>query len=426
MFPRPSPPNPPQAPSPSRRRPHSTSWYRNKSSLAFRNDIGIPGYTGYIPTSGCVPVDPKGGTRREAKVLRTDHAEKLAATLPGVSDTVSVHRTTFPNHGNPDPSTLRAPAPDRRRVFAATPFTGTSTYRKEILAHDEKVDMIFSTRGSTPLTATHKPGREGPQAADHVFGRSLTGSLQAPTPQVGFVTTYGSMVVKEPKTGGLAAAGKPLLPSEVPAPRAGAGMRGLPVPMPSQTSYRRDFGGFQADPMARMPTSNMELTAHASTLELNAGAPASCRHIPGYAGHIPTLPSKAKGDSLRESMKVEMCHGPVVDQYSRGSLPGYGGFRPAAIPNVKTELGKAPVEVLSQTTSGMAQNIVRKPGPVDSSHFVSSAKGTGSFFSGGGLFVSDNGKSEAEKYYVNLRPLEGVSSMYVPSKTTDAGYKFSK
>ena len=36
----------------------------NKSTLAFRNDIGIPGYTGFNPSSTCLPPQLKGNTVR--------------------------------------------------------------------------------------------------------------------------------------------------------------------------------------------------------------------------------------------------------------------------------------------------------------------------------------------------------------------------
>lgn len=42
------------------------------------------------------------------------------------------------------------------------------------------------------------------------------------------------------------------------------------------------------------------------------------------------------------------------------------------------------------------------------------------------MFVSENGKSNAQQYFIQLRPLEGTPGLYVPSKTTAAGYRFNK
>ena len=47
-----------------------------------------------------------------------------------------------------------------------------------------------------------------------------------------------------------------------------------------------------------------------------------------------------------------------------------------------------------------------------------------SFFTGGSVNVSDNGKANAERYYHTVRPREGLPRIYYPSKTTAAGYHF--
>ena len=61
---------------------------------------------------------------------------------------------------------------------------------------------------------------------------------------------------------------------------------------------------------------------------------------------------------------------------------------------------------------------------MDTQHFRDSDSGTMSFFTGGSVNVSDNGRSNAEQYYHTLRPKEGLPRIYYPSLTTSAGYKF--
>jgi hypothetical protein len=41
----------------------------NKSMLSYRNDIGVPGYTGFNPSGSCIPMKPKGNTVRTGKKI---------------------------------------------------------------------------------------------------------------------------------------------------------------------------------------------------------------------------------------------------------------------------------------------------------------------------------------------------------------------
>ena len=194
------------------------------------------------------------------------------------------------------------------------------------------------------------------------LGRSLTGALDVSTPQTGYVTSYGSMVVKNPLVGGSAAAGKPLTAPAAPegrpkvvrreagepspwwgtaplaAPRSPRrcpppsphwqAPRGIPAPFDGLTTYKRCHGDYLEDPVARLPEGKADFTARGSTAELSFGTTRGTRHIPGYAGHVAAHPSNPAGDAPRTYAKEDMCKGPALDQYLRGHLPGYGGFRP--------------------------------------------------------------------------------------------------
>mmetsp|Transcript_21611 Transcript_21611/g.26033 ORF Transcript_21611/g.26033 Transcript_21611/m.26033 type:complete len:81 (-) Transcript_21611:1472-1714(-) len=48
--------------------------------LSFRGDIGIPGYTGYIPTSLSVQLPTKGSTIHTGKIPTNEHLERITAS----------------------------------------------------------------------------------------------------------------------------------------------------------------------------------------------------------------------------------------------------------------------------------------------------------------------------------------------------------
>jgi hypothetical protein len=53
----------------------------NKSALSYRADKGIPGYTGYIPSTKTLPLDPKGCCLHTGKLV--GDADKTRALLEG-------------------------------------------------------------------------------------------------------------------------------------------------------------------------------------------------------------------------------------------------------------------------------------------------------------------------------------------------------
>lgn len=85
-----------------------------------------------------------------------------------------------------------------------------------------------------------------------------------------------------------------------------------------------------------------------------------------------------------------------LHQFPRTRLPGYTGYKPTEARNVTTfqpSQGAAP-----NTTYGFANQLRMKHGmPVqDRTNFLDSNRGIMGFFSGGGPFVSDNGKTESQ------------------------------
>jgi len=320
-----------------------------------------------------------------------------------------------------------------RQAGMEVPMSRGTTYRCEILDHAEKDAALAGTRSATVITALDAVARGGEDAAPvSQHGRAVTGALDVQVPQVGMVTTYGSMTVKNPLVGGSAAPGRP--PSEPlrPTPRPHVAPRGLPPAFDGKTAYRQYYGQFLEDPSERLATGKLDYTLRASTAELNRGTTRANRHIPGYAGHVAVHPRNQVTDEPRAYAKEDMCKGPSLDQYLRGAMPGYGGFKPQAPPNIRVDDPAQPRDVsrtLARTTQGAAALACTKLGPPKTSGrgaFISSQKGTMSFFTGGGLFVSENGKSNAQRFFMDVRPFEGTPSLHVPSKTTSSGYHFNR
>ena len=70
--------------SPARRQPLRAAQAGNKSALAYRSDIGIPGYTGFIPSWASQPLFPKGDAARAraAPALPVKSSPRRLLSLP--------------------------------------------------------------------------------------------------------------------------------------------------------------------------------------------------------------------------------------------------------------------------------------------------------------------------------------------------------
>lgn len=118
------------------------------------------------------------------------------------------------------------------------------------------------------------------------------------------------MVLKDPLTGGSAAAGAPrTTPAPVPLRYAD-----LPRAMPPRTdgvsSYSRDMGAHGSDPVTRLACTVADMTSSSTTKELGAGSQRTTRHIPGYTGfqcataHNPHAVAHSLGREPRKDAQV--------------------------------------------------------------------------------------------------------------------------
>lgn len=231
---------------------------------------------------------------------------------------------------------------------------------------------------------------------------------------VGYSTTYGSMTVKDPLVGGSAAPGRPAsVPAAVSA-RPAVAPRGLMPALDGHTSYHTSYGHYGDDPVLREGFSTREL-------DLGTSRGTESR-IPGYSGHIPAA-KRSAWEAPRADAKENML---LLDlgQYPRDQVPGSGIFFAREARNVKQHQ-----EVTNRTTHGHFNQQVQMMaagGGLKSVQVAPLNSATLKFFTGGGTYISENGKSEAQRYFGLKRPLEGVPAVLHPSKTTVYGQKFVK
>mmetsp|Transcript_21611 Transcript_21611/g.26030 ORF Transcript_21611/g.26030 Transcript_21611/m.26030 type:complete len:254 (-) Transcript_21611:533-1294(-) len=250
-----------------------------------------------------------------------------------------------------------------------------------------------------------------------------------PNNDLGYKTTYTTMVVDGPLTGGPVAAGKPIEPAhtgKVKDQRDKVIKRTLDATFHGSSMYLEHFGNFGHDPLSRSAKHESLISKTASTKELAEGTSKNTDHIPGYSGFIPTAPHNGHAnmhsfcEDPRQSAKDGMllCS---LDQYSRHAIPNYSGFRTQAPYNVKEAMGPT-----RETTSGNYnyEACRNDSAMVDKANHLSSAYGTQAFFTAGTASVSQNGKALAERYYHSVRPREGLPRIHYPSKVTVSGAPF--
>eukprot|EP00877_Chromochloris_zofingiensis_P009496 jgi/Chrzof1/47/Cz01g01170.t1 len=414
----------------------------NKSSLSYRSDNGIPGYTGYIPGFATVPIGTKGSTQHTGRVVDDD--VKLQATLKAADN----HKASeYANSYQPDLSAYKPLSKtgggywfeERSRQAAGNspPFLATTTYKAEVIDADAtaRAQLNQSLNVSQTLVPYEVARSRRSQSTDprlHTSTRPLSSTtvLVGTGDLLGYKSQYKSMTSAMSTKLAADTARRPASALESFStarfqnmPRAGAPR------FEAGSSYTRDFGELGADPMSHCAASGSEMTLSATTRPLNEGTSRACHQIPGYTGFIPASHMNAvaqqQGEGLltRTDLKADMLLN-TLDQYSRTRVPGYTGYKPRAGPGA-TALQPAH-GATKETTQGFinAEVLKRGPQPVESAHHINSRKGIMNFFTGGGASISDNGEADAQKFYVRQRPLEGRMHTYHASSTNMSGARF--
>ena len=196
------------------------------------------------------------------------------------------------------------------------------------------------------------------------------------------------------------------------------------------TSYGRDFGEAGADPMAHAPATEADTTRCCTTKDLSAGTQRNTWHLPGYTGfqavtsHNGLAGEHSNGRLPRRDTKVdEMLFN--LQQFPRSRLPGYTGFKPVEASNITVaQPAHGPT---TDTVYGLTNDLRMRAGnPIVDKRYFNSNDGIMGFYTQSGLFISENGRTEAQKYYVDVRPLEGRAKHSQPSRRARNGAPFPK
>jgi len=405
----------------------------NKSILSYRADIGVPGYTGYIPSSATIPLPIKGSTEHTGKPGGAEVHDRMASTQTEESINKSLYTTT-----NRSGTSKPYAGPDKKaggywiqtdvaRDGPNKPFIAGTTYKNEVCETSKQPELVEGN--SEPVKPTVFPSYTTLNAMKTCKHDAATVAGKA---TLGYHSQYTSMVVKDPLTGGLVAAGSERPASTSMVPSSANPQRHKVMPhcvspkFDGTTVYAHNYGVYGSDPLSKSANNEVGITARASTGQFNAGTTRSTEHIPGYSGFIPLTDNNpqaltaAAGAHNRNSAKDGMLLS-ALDQFSRHTLPQNGLFRPQVPKNIH------PTQPPTlDSTQGWANNEVTKVPlkPIDNSNFHQVDNGTMSFFTAGTVAISDNGVAVAERYFHTVRPKEGLPRIFYPSKTTNSGYGF--
>ncbi|GFR40604.1 hypothetical protein Agub_g1184 [Astrephomene gubernaculifera] len=464
----------------------------NKSLLAYNSLVGIPGYTGYISSGATLSLPVKGfdHTGRPASTKAAEQLA-IKTVDPRKTSTYGDDFLKAPSDTQLPSKTGGGYWISDRTLPGAVPFIATTTYRAEVLkggdtaaaqlgrseglactlvgyeaarqagemrrsiSADPRLRAEMTARGIGTQTVP-RPGSGGsildspakaaaaaaaaaasPQASSSVFASSSRRPATVPTSAnelPGYQTTYGSMT---DKTSRMAAEFMLAGPSEGPMgdPRFKVLPRVMnPGASRTYSTYAADYGLEGHDPMSRQAPNRDVMKRLSTTRDLAHGTTRNVCHIPRYTGHIPAsqyaTPEGAKhGEAVEPRPDHKARSLPyALDQYPRGRLPGYTGFKPQAPCNVNTNhTVKIPSVVTASGEQGLA---VTRGGalPLDREHHINTNEGIMSFFTNshaGTEFVSDNGLANAHLYFKQAKSQGklGIRTSQ-PSKLTVYGAPF--
>ncbi|GIL74929.1 hypothetical protein Vretimale_2556 [Volvox reticuliferus] len=464
----------------------------NKSMLAYNSLVGIPGYTGYISAGATVQVPVKGfeHTGRPASTKASEQLT-LNTLDPRKASTYGDDFRKVPSDTQLSNKTGGGYWIADRKLPPGLPFTSTSTYRAEILHGGEtaaaqlgrsnglvctlvgyeaarqqagEVRRSISAEPRSRAEATvrgigsqtvPRPGSGGSildsQRKAHAVTTSAA-SAQAsstvtcsperrpatlPTPAgelPGYQTTYGIMNDKTARIATDAALAEPRDP-QMGDPRFKVLPRVMnPGMSRTYSTYGADYGTEGHDPMVRQAPDKTVMTRISTTRDLADGTTRNVSHIPRYTGHIPasayaTPEGRLHGEAAEPRPDHKARSLPYqLDQFPRGRLPGYTGFKPQAPRNVATNHS---VRIPSAITSTGEQGLAVVEGEVlqqERKNNINSNAGLMTFFTNsftGTEFVSDNGLANAHLYYRQAKSQGklGIRTSQ-PSKLTVYGATF--
>lgn len=401
----------------------------NKSMLSYNVGLAIPGYTGYIPSRSSIVAPPKGTTEHTGRVPPSDAGKKLL--LDEFKQTGKTLYTTDTQYFRPQMkaesrlagglSTSTTAGSSGNGMDAAgadadalpkPKFTAVSTYKAEIQEADNTMKQALDR--SHPLYGRSSVGYQTEYSSMILPGTHGVGkSSMSKSASVNFKMQRQQLQNSSPNLNDLI-------------PRHAVLTRHAAPRFEGVSVYAKNFGKYGSNPMSRTGTveTARDMLKVATTLEFNGGSTKACDHLPAYGGFIPIthpnvrdLEERLPRQSNKQSMLL--CS---LDQYSRDTLPGCNGFRPQGIRNIR-ERGPPNTETIQGRANYAASRGSTQP--VVKTNFRRSTEGVMSFYTPGQVSISDNGQALSERYFHNIRPLEGLPRIHHPSKTTSSGYAFT-
>mmetsp|Transcript_22226 Transcript_22226/g.48812 ORF Transcript_22226/g.48812 Transcript_22226/m.48812 type:complete len:427 (-) Transcript_22226:243-1523(-) len=399
----------------------------NKSMISYRPDMGIPGYTGFIPGYAVINLPTKGTTIHTGRPANDAEIKEVAGEQGVITNESEYSSTFLAKPKDYFPSRTEGgqwQAPRFGEVVTDARFNDGSTYVQDMLCSKEthnKSAKVAEGLATTLYDSTQAQQRL--KAGTH--GQEKEG-------QVGYKSVYADMIVKEHLTGGKFYGKNSAPPTSALPPgtkeREKVVKRCIEPNFYSKSTYADHFGTFGSNPLEKAPTYPAEQKKLVSTRDLNEGtAKASEGHIPLYSGFIPQTQHNemaVKHGNLSEERVMAkpgmlLCS---LDQFPRFQLPKYGGTRARSVHNMKTE---APQPPLNTAYGRVNAKTWKDPlEPLDHRFCLNGKKGVEGFFTAGANAVSDNGRAAAQCFYHVVRPNEGLPRVLFPSQTTVWGSKF--
>jgi len=425
----------------------------NKSLLPYRLGVGITGYTGFIPASENISIPVKRGAQLRAPLERGTAQHGDGGTVQQAKSSYTDSYTLTPEQfklgtlPNPlydinapcavgDPPFIKRPVDP---LAGKRPFFGQSTFRD---AYEKGLD-----HAAYPMDVTIT-GKIRPPGAKNRVGDDEPGLAQS-RPFLQTLATHGtvpstieSKATTDPfyltETMQRSEDSAELLAAQVFTKAAKPGYRppmelanrgvygGVKLSYPEQsTSYRDAFGKYGLDPRSRIPETKEEMKFRSSTAEHCQGTTKASYHPPGYSGFIPE--TGRNPHATEQSLCVKEREGTknfrlaTLFQYPH-QLPGYGGYRPqTAINDVGPVADAKGLSTMGRMMAsgnngfipgdlGLSMSTLAKTAPMRSVHGIQGAlhKEVFSHESLDGM-LSENGRTEADKYYITTRPFEGRS-----------------
>jgi len=397
----------------------------NKSLISYRPDVGVPGYTGFIPGYAAINLTTKGTTIHTGRPA-SDAEIKAEAGNHCTTQNKSEYGNTFTAQPKDYyPSRTEGgqwQAPRFGEVVTDGRFPDGSTYEHEMIKGPETAGRAFKVADGLRSTIY-----DSTQAQ-----KRLREGKISPRRDIRYTSVYADMIVPEHLTGGHCYGKNSAPPTSALPPgtkeREKVVKRCIEPKFFGVSTYSDHHGTFGSNPLDRVAKEPGEMKHMVSTKALNLGtAKGSVGHIPLYSGFIPHCQNNElavqQGALSEERVMAKpgmlLCS---LDQFPRYQLPKYGGARARSVHNMRSSEPSPPLD--TQYGRVNAKTWKDPAEPLDHRFCLNGKKGVEGFFTAGANATSENGRAAGQCFYHVVRPKEGLPRILYPSQTTVFGAKF--